>query len=83
MKTIETHFKSIGINRADLAKTMMENHDRKSVDSILHDLWIHGSTRFPLPSDKVSDLKSFRETRQVGKYVDNVYIHIYIYMCVL
>ena len=35
---------------------------RKSVVSVLHDRWTHGSSRAPLPSVKVSDLNSFRGT---------------------
>ena len=37
---------------------------RTSVVSVLHDLWTHGSSRVPPPSDRVSDLRSFRETRK-------------------
>ena len=38
----------------------------KSVESVLDDLWTHGSGRVPLPSDRVSDLNSFRNTRKRG-----------------
>ena len=40
----------------------------KPIDSGLHDLSTHGSSGVPLPSDKVSNLKSLRETMEIRTY---------------
>ena len=37
---------------------------RKSIVSVVQDLWRNGSSKVPLPSYKVSDLNSLRGTRK-------------------
>ena len=37
---------------------------------VFDNLWRHESYQPPLPSDKISDLISFRETRKRGKEID-------------